>query len=440
VHILRRLVGTWGVLCLGSVAIGFGYLFLFVFWSNACRRVGRRRSRPTDDEQASDVRNLTSCTVASSGGMTTSSDTASQDVKRSSRDPAQLGSSLEAWLATKLPAGANPMVSGLTGTSATGMSSETILFDATWDASGTTCNESLVARIAPDAADCPVFPSYDLQRQFDVIRKVGEITSVPMPRTYWCETDPAVIGSPFFVMERITGEPPPDVMPYNFGDSWLFDAGPDEQRRLQDATIEVIAQLHAIDQPMQRFAFLEFKDDGDTYLRRHVAHARAWYEFATNDVGRCELVERAFAWLDDHWPEPEGATVLSWGDSRIGNVLYRDFLPVAVLDWEMAGLGPRELDIAWLIFAHEIFEHLAKGFGAAGMPQFMRPDDVAATYESLTGHRLANMEFFRVYSAIQYAIVFLRTGFRGVHFGEREMPVAVEDFIYHREPLETMIA
>ena len=32
--------------------------------------------------------------------------------------------------------------------------------------------------------------------------------------------------------------------------------------------------------------------------------------------------------------------------ARIGNVMYKDFEPVGVLDWEMAALGPREMDIA----------------------------------------------------------------------------------------------
>ena len=52
--------------------------------------------------------------------------------------------------------------------------------------------------------------------------------------------------------------------------------------------------------------------------------------------------------------------------------MYRDFRPVAVLDWEMAGLGPRELDVAWMLFAHRVFEELAGAFGLPGMPDFMR--------------------------------------------------------------------
>ena len=84
----------------------------------------------------------------------------------------------------------------------------------------------------------PVFPTYDLKRQFEVIRRVGDLTDIPVPRTWWLESDPAHIGSPFFVMERIDGEVPPDVMPYSFGDNWLYDASRDDQRTLQNSSVD----------------------------------------------------------------------------------------------------------------------------------------------------------------------------------------------------------
>ena len=315
------------------------------------------------------------------------------------------------------------------------MSSETILFDAAWGGN----TERLVARLAPDPADVTVFPSYDLERQFRVMKLVGELTSVPVPSVHWYESDASLVGSPFFVMSRIDGEVPPDVMPYNFGDSWLFNASREDQERLVLATLDVIAELHSVDEPADRFAFLEHPQPGDSHLRRNVAHVRAWYDWAVADGLRSPLIERAFDWLEAHWPAAVGAPVLCWGDARIGNVMYRDFRPVGVLDWEMATLGPRELDVAWLIYAHEIFEHIAAGYELGGMPDFMRRPDVVSAYESRTGHALADMDFYGVYTAIQYAIVFLRTGARGVHFGEREMPGDVEEFLYNRDQLERMI-
>src|SRR5918995_1131471 len=315
------------------------------------------------------------------------------ELRRSSRDHEEIPRRLEAWLATRLPAGAAPTIASLEGTSANGMSSETLLFDARWTQAGMDRFERLVARVAPDADDVPVFPSYDLVQQFEAIRKVGELTSVPIPPVWWSEPDPAAIGAPFFVMGRVDGQVPPDVMPYNFGDSWLFDASPADQRRLQDSTVAVLAELHGIDRPGEQFAFLDPATAGDTPLRRRVARTRDWYDF-----------------------------------------------PAAVLDWEMATLGPRELDVAWLVYGHRIFDDIAAGLDLPGMPHFLRRDDVAATYESLTGHTPRDLDFYGTYAALQYGIVFLRTGHRQVHFGEVEMPADVDDLIMNREPLERMLA
>lgn len=355
-----------------------------------------------------------------------------REVPRSSRDPEALRLRLEPWLGARV---ADPHVTDVQATSANGMSSETILFGAEWDDEGRRRSEGLVARIAPVADDVPVFPSYDMAKQARLIGLVGELTQVPVPKLWWTEPDPGALGTPFFVMERVEGEIPPDVMPYTFGDNWLYDAPTEKQRRLQDATVEVLAELHAVDR--EPFAFLAFDDAGDTPLRRHVAHTRAWYDYCALPS---PLIERCFAWLDEHWPSTESDQVVSWGDSRIGNVIYRDFEPVAVLDWEMAALGPRELDVAWLVFAHRAFEDLASFFGAPGMPDFLRPDDVAATYESLTGYAPRDLEWYMTYAATQWGIVFLRTGQRAVRFGEQEMPDDVDDLLRNREPLERMLA
>jgi aminoglycoside phosphotransferase (APT) family kinase protein len=120
--------------------------------------------------------------------------------------------------------------------------------------------------------------------------------------------------------------------------------------------------------------------------------------------------------------------------------MFDGFDPVAVLDWEMAGIGPRELDVAWLVYGHRIFEDLAGQMGLGGMPDFLRLYDVAAAYERLTGHTLRDLTWYGTYAALQYAIVFLRTGARSVHFGEVERPASADDLIMNRDPLERMLA
>jgi aminoglycoside phosphotransferase (APT) family kinase protein len=355
----------------------------------------------------------------------------------STRDRAELREGLVRWFVDHLPPGAHPQVSDLGGPSQTGMSSETLLFEVVWRQDGETRAERCAARLRPEPGAMPVFPSYDLERQFRVMRLTGERTAVPVPRTLWFEPSEQHLGSPFFVMERVDGEVPPDIMPYPFG-SWLSEAAPADQQRLQRSAVRVLTELHGMDASREELAFLASDAAGDSDLRRHVNGQAAYYEWVAEGV-RHPLIERAFAWLENHWPDDEGDTVVSWGDSRIGNIIFRDFEPVAVLDWEMAALGPREIDLGWFIFLHRFFQDLAESAGLPGMPQFLRREDVAATYEQLSGHAPRDLDFYSVYAALRHAIVMSRVTRRAIHFGEAEMPEDPDDLISHRQTLEAML-
>ena len=75
-----------------------------------------------------------------------------------------------------------------------------------------------------------------------------------------------------------------------------------------------------------------------------------------------------------------------------------------------------------------------------GVADFLRRDEVAAYYEKRTGHTPRDLDFYTAYAALQYAIVFLRTGSRSVHFGEQPMPDDPDELLFNREPLERMLA
>ena len=357
-------------------------------------------------------------------------------MQRSSRDAALVPAALERWLSSLLPDGADPEVVLHSGIDSNGMSSETLVLDATWTEGGQRSTYPLVARVAPAPQDFPVFPRYDLGHQFEVIRQVGELTDVPVPGVRWLEESGEVLGTPCFLMDRVEGVVPPDVLPYPFGDNWLHDADRADQRRLQDATVDVLARLHAIPDPLERFGYLAPEQIGDTLLHRNLAKVRAWYDFAVRDLAPSPTAERALAWLEAHVPseEEQGEPVLCWGDARIGNVIYRDFEPVAVLDWEMVTLGPRALDVSWLLFAHQVFESIVGMLELPGMPHFLREEDVVATYAEKSGVQLGDLDWYHVYHGLMWCIVFMRTGARQVHFGEIEMPDDIES-LFHCKPL-----
>jgi aminoglycoside phosphotransferase (APT) family kinase protein len=363
----------------------------------------------------------------------------SKILQKSSRDPDRTRADLTAWLAGKLPAGSAPAVTELT-VAPTGQSSETLFFTATWGDAGEGGERQarrLVARVAPRPVDIPVFPSYHMEREFRVIRLVETLTDVPVPEAVWVEPDPSALGTPFYIMSRVDGDVPSDIT-YNSA-GWLFEADPARQRLVQESAVSALAALHAAPDPERNFAFLQYPQAGDTALRRHVAHAQAWYDYAVSLAGRCPLIERGLRWLADNWPADSGETVLSWGDARVNNMIFRDFRPVALLDWEMAGLGPREIDIAWLVGGHRVFQEIAGLFGSPGMPHFLRLEDVATRYETATGHTVRDIDFYLTYTAIQWAIVFVIAGLRRVHFGEQAMPDDIQGLILNAGPLEEAI-
>ncbi|MGE2712854.1 phosphotransferase family protein [Mycolicibacterium litorale] len=365
--------------------------------------------------------------------------TVETDVSRlqhSSRDVAALPDVMSRWLATQIADGHAPEVLVESGIDANGMSSETIVLTVALDGGP----QRFVARVAPTVEDVPVFSEYRMDHQFDVIRLVGEKTDVPVPPVRWLEPTGDVLGAPFFLMEHVDGVVPPDIMPYTFGGNWLYDAPAEQQRLLQDSSVEVLAKLHSIPDPHITFGFLD-RGAGENALRRNLNWFKDWYEFAAADIGRSVLIERALDWLEAHWPADVAATdpVLLWGDSRVGNVLYRDFRPVAVLDWEMATIGPREMDVAWMIFSHMVFQELTGLAGLDGMPHFMREEDVRATYTERTGVTLGDLHWFYVYAGVIWACVFMRTSARRVRFGEIEPPTDVESLFYHGALLRRLI-
>ncbi|MEU6826495.1 phosphotransferase family protein [Streptomyces atriruber] len=354
--------------------------------------------------------------------------------RTTTRDPEDLARRLGAWLDTRLP---GAKASDVTVPESNGMSSETLLFTVEHPEPPL---RKCALRVAADPAAYTIFPVYDMPRQYRTMRLVAEHTDLPVPRVLWLEEDPGPLGAPFFVMERVEGRVPPDVMPYTYEGNWLYEATGAERAHLEEASVRVLAHLH--DQvPPEAAEFLALPGEGSP-LRRHVEAQRAYYAWVVDGLPRSPVIESAFDRLQDLWPRDEGEPVLNWGDARIGNIIYDGFEPAAVLDWEMAALAPREVDLGWTVYLHRFFQDLTVSFGQPGLPDFQRRDRIEATYARLTGHTPRDMDFHTLYAALRHAIVMLRVAYRQVHFGEAAVPASAQDadkLILHHDSLAAMV-
>ena len=358
----------------------------------------------------------------------------------SERSIPALTAALQGWLDGLASEPGRPMVSGVRLPDSNGLSSTSLLFEVTWSGAGDQRRGSYVARMPPEASAVPVFPRYDLPGQFDVISRVAAGCDIPLPTLRWNVPDGGAIGAPFFVMDHVDGRVPLDNPPYVFT-GWLLEAAPDERALLQRASVHLLARLHAMAAEEAAAVPGLRPPAGLGSLRYHVEQQRDYYRWALLDDGiRVPIIERSLDWLEQHWPADPGPDVLCWGDARIGNVIYRGFEPVAVLDWEMAAVGPRELDVGWFVFMHRFFQDIAEFFEVEGLPDFLRRSDVERCYEELTGWQLRDMDFYLTYAALRHAIIMARIRRRMIHFGEDEVPEDPDDYVMHRASLERLLA
>ena len=116
------------------------------------------------------------------------------------------------------------------------------------------------------------------------------------------------------------------------------------------------------------------------------------------------MIERGFERVLRTLPSPPEPCLL-WGDARPANVVEAEFRPAALLDWELATIGPPELDIAWFL---EMNRMRTTGAGVAALPGFLADDETAACYQRLSGRTLADFRWYRRYAALKMAVLMER--------------------------------
>lgn len=312
-----------------------------------------------------------------------------------------------------------------------GMANDTVLFRID--------DEALVARLAPAPdSQYPTFPTFDLAFQRRVMDLVRARTSVPVPEVVHLEPSDAWLGSPFIVVRAVDGEVASDNPPYLLDpNSWFRRGTPDDWKRLEISTIEVFVHLHQIVDDGNGTAFLRVDAPGNTALARLLASHRDYYEWA-RDGHTIPILEHAFDVLTKTTPAND-RSVLNWGDGRPGNIIYRDFEPAAVLDWEMAGVGPPEVDLAWTTFFQRFFAGMAEQFGLPPVPAMFDRAETAATYERLSGDALDDLAWYEALAGLRFGIILARMSLRGIAYGMQQLPADPDDLILFAPLLEQLL-
>jgi aminoglycoside phosphotransferase (APT) family kinase protein len=295
-----------------------------------------------------------------------------------------------------------------------GMANETLVFDIGPD--------RFVARLAPHKdAPYPVFPVFDLRLQRDCMQLVRNRTDVPVPEVVKYEEDSHWLGTPFLVMRYVEGVVPRDSPPYLL-EGWMTTLSTVELAQLESETIEVLAKIHQV-RLRADLAIFDHSGTDSSPLSRQLSAQREYYEWAREDL-RVPVIEEALAVLSSSVPD-NSRLVLNWGDSRIGNIIYQDCRPVAVLDWEMATTGPPEVDIAWMIFLHTFMLEMVTTFmpdiysndAFGAITTLLQRDRVVDLYESLSGERLQELTWYEAFAGVRFAIILMRMSLRAVASG-----------------------
>jgi aminoglycoside phosphotransferase (APT) family kinase protein len=310
-------------------------------------------------------------------------------------DAAEISERLTPWLSELL--GAPAEITSLAAPGESGFSSETLLLDVA--AGGRT--EQLVIKTKP--LGFRVFPEYDMHLQYQCMEAVGRHSAVPVPRMRGYAGDDSVLGREFYAMDRVDGEVPADNLPYTI-QGFVHDATADQQATLYRSSVETVADLHAIDWRAAGLEILDRQALGSTGLDQQLAYFTSYVDFAMEGRPHGPLDE-TLQWCKDHRPGDDLDDVLNWGDARIGNMMYRDFRPCAVLDWEMACIGPGEVDLAWMLY---FFRFFSEGIGVPNLPGIPDRDVGVAIYEERAGRVARHVDYFTVWTGFRYAAVLVR--------------------------------
>jgi aminoglycoside phosphotransferase (APT) family kinase protein len=265
----------------------------------------------------------------------------------------------------------------------------------------------------------PLPPSaHDVLREARLLRAL-EDTAARVPRVLAVGAEETVIGCPFYVMERVAGEPIVFSVPAPLDN-------PAERARIAGELIEALVEIHAVD---WQAVGLEGFGKPTGYLERQLRRFAGLWEI--NKTRELPAVERVTRWLGEHIPDSPAATIVH-GDYRLGNTMYAPGTPArltAVLDWEMATIGDPLADLGYLCMMWSepgdppggLREALGRVTRSEGFPTRA---ELIARYEELSGRSMRELRWY-VTLAVWKSVVFMEGNYKRAQAGMTDDPYLV---------------
>ena len=317
------------------------------------------------------------------------------------RDLDKTAAQMIAWLAPKLSVPpADIRIEDLEAPLGTGFSSDTLLFELVYTKDGAEHREGLVARLEPE--EYIVFPSYDIALQRNVLQKL-EGTNVPVPRVRWFEPDSAVLGVPFYIMDRVAGEVPSDNPPMH-DEGWIADDLCEAERTtVWWNGFEAMCKVHRLDWKALGFEFLLEPKRGATPLEQQLHYYQEYFEWGM-PRDRHPVIAQALDYLEANKPK-ENQTALCWGDSRLANEIFDNLEVAAVIDWEMARIGDPVQDLAWWLASDRCFSEGLELERLAGIPSH---EQTVARWKETTGLDASNLGYYFILALTRFSMQMAR--------------------------------
>ena len=283
-----------------------------------------------------------------------------------------------------------PFTVGSISRPTTGLSSDTTFVTATAPDDGV---HDLVVRLAP--AGEGLFPEYDLDAQVRVQNLLDGL-GIPTAAPARYEADRSWLGDPFMVMPRVAGRVV-NTRPSYTRAGWLAESGPSFQAALLDDVLRTLATLHRHDASVIDAAVLPI---ADTF-----AGACEYLDWAGRGGVVPGFLIEATQWCGQNLPVSVAPASILWGDVQLANCVFTDAGSVAaLLDFELAGAGPAEMDLGWFLALHEMTAALA----GVELPGFGDRRSIIATYESYLGRSVEALEWYEMFALLRSGSIMVR--------------------------------